>query len=242
MSFDANDDDRYGLHGQMEIRALLHDLLHARQAISVEYGERRESLLTTLLSVGREGFVFDFGVDPASSDRLLAEKRLRFSCRPDGILVRFDATAPQRVAWENGVACWVPLPQRIVRLQRREYFRVNTPIAKPIGVTVNTPGGELAMYLHDLSVGGAGLSLPGTPPPLSVSDRWPGVKIRLDRGDPIKIDLAIRHVTPIAVGNAKPMTRIGVSFPEISRQHEAALQRWIILIEQERRKLEQREP
>lgn len=242
MSLDANDEDRFGLRGQMEIRALLHDLLHARQSISVEYGEQRESLLTTLLNVGREGFIFDFGVDPRSSDRLLAVEQLHFSCRQEGILVRFDAKAPQRVAWDGGVACWMPLPQHIVRLQRREFFRVATPVAKPINVTVTAPDGELPMHLHDLSVGGSGFTLPGAAPTLTLGDRWPGVRFRLDQGDAIRIDLIIRHVTPIGHGNTRPTTRIGVAFADLSRKHEAALQRWIIQIEQERRKLEQREP
>lgn len=233
-------DDRFSLVGQMEILSLLQNLLFRRQAVSVQYGAHRESLLTSLLSVRPEGMVFDLGLDPESNQRLLKSRRLYFSCQPDGILVRFHCDAPQRIVWDGDAACQVALPQRITRLQRREYFRVIAPVAKPIVVSFRLSEQEhMELVIHDLSVGGAGLTLPeGALLPLGTT--LAEARFRVARGDPIDVVLALKHFTPISHGLAKPASRVGVAFQQLARQQEAALQRWIIHLDQERRKFEQR--
>lgn len=233
-------DDRFSLVGQMEILSLLQNLLFRRQTVSVQYGAHSESLLTSLLSIHPEGMVFDLGLDPASNQRLLDSRRLYFSCQPDGILVRFHCDAPQRIVWDGEAACQVPLPQRITRLQRREYFRVIAPIAKPITVGFRLGENEsMELVIHDLSVGGAGLTLPeGATLPIGTT--LAEARFRVARGDPIDVTLALKHFTPISHGTARPINRVGVAFQQLTRQQEAALQRWIIQLDQERRKFEQR--
>lgn len=233
-------DDRFSLVGQMEILSLLQSLLFRRQAVSVQYGAHREALLTSLLSVHPEGMVFDLGLDSESNQRLLASRRLLFSCQPDGILVRFHCDAPQRVVWDGEAACQVALPQRITRLQRREYFRVIAPIAKPITVSLRIPDlDRLELVIHDLSVGGAGLTLPeGAQLPIGTT--LAEAQFRVARNEPIKVNLAFKHFTPISHGMTKPVTRVGVAFQQLALKEEASLQRWIIQLDQERRKFEQR--
>lgn len=233
-------EDRFTLVGEMAILSLLQGLLFRRQAISVQYGERRESLLSTLLSVHPEGMVFDLGLDPASNERLLASRRLYFSCQPDGVLVRFQCESPQAIVWDGDAAAQVALPQRITRLQRREYFRVIAPIAKPISFGVRIPEfGHLDLVMHNLSVGGAGLTLPeGLRIPLGTLHA-DGL-FRVANNEPVEVELAMKHFTPLTHGVVKPVTRIGIAFQRLARKQEAALQRWIIQLDQERRKFEQK--
>lgn len=232
-------DDRYNLVGEMAILSLLQGLLYQRQALSVQYGAHRESLLTSLLSVRPEGIVFDLGLDPASNERLLASKRLYFSCRPDGIQVRFHCDAPQRVVWDGAPAALVALPHRVTRLQRREYFRVLAPVARPITLGVDLPGhGFTEFMIHNLSVGGVGLAVPDEKQLALVGEIREG-RFLVPRSEPITIGLTCRHMTPISPATAKPTTRVGLSFDPLPRNHEAALQRWIIHLDKERRKFEQ---
>lgn len=232
-------DERYNLVGEMAILALLQGLLYQRQALSVQYGTQRESLLTSLLSVRPEGIVFDLGLDAAGNERLLAAKRLYFSCRPDGVQVRFHCDAPQRIVWDNAPACLVALPQRVSRLQRREYFRVLAPVAKPIMLGVDLPElGWTEFVIHNLSVGGVGLTV-SDEKQLAVIDQIGEGTFQILRSEPITIGLTCRHVTPISHGLVKPSTRVGLSFDPLPRHHEAALQRWIIFLDKERRKFEQ---
>lgn len=232
-------EERFSLVGQMEILSLLQNLLFRRQTVSVQYGPHGESLLTSLLSIHPEGMVFDLGMDPESNQRLLNSRRLFFSCQPDGILVRFHCDAPQRIVWDGEAACQVGLPQRITRLQRREYFRVIAPIAKPITVGFRLSENDaMDLVIHDLSVGGAGLTLPeGTELPLGTTLAEAQFRVR---GDPIEVMLALKHFTPVSPGATRPINRVGVAFRQMTRQQEAALQRWIIQLDQERRKFEQR--
>ena len=236
----AIDEERYRVSGRTAVASLLQGLLHGRQAISVQFGERRESLLTTLLSVRSDGLVFDLGVDAATNYRLLAAERLFFSCRPDGIQVRFLCGVPKRVAWGEGVAAWVPLPENVLRLQRRDLFRVMTPVSKPVTLKVSAPGvGEFSPILHDLSVGGGGLTFSDVVLPFNVGDVVPEVAVNIDHKGIIYIDLDVRHVTRLEFSQQKANVRVGVRFRAIPQRHEATLQKWILTIDQERRKFEQ---
>lgn len=238
MDIDHAHEDRYAIVNPREILALLNELKNTRHTVSVEFGPQRESLLTTLLRADAGGLIFDLGGDAHCSARLFASPRLRFSCRPDGVLVRFDCEASRRVLSGDGEACLVPVPRRLLRLQRREYFRVTLPVARPVPIRVQLPGGSVSLQLHDLSVAGAGLDLRGDLPPLTLGERWSSIPLHIGREGLHRLNFVLRHVTSLTHGTTKPSTRVGVSFDGLSAADDTALQRWITLLEREKRKFE----
>ena len=231
-------EERFMLLGRMEILALLQDLLHRREPLSVEFNRGRDGVLTQLLNVRSEGFVFDRSPDEAVNQRLLACEKVVFRARPDGVPVHFFGAAPQRVSWDGGEALWLPLPDRVVRMQRREAYRVTAPVAKPLVVAVKTATGEsFRQPLHDLSVEGFGLSIPGETPFPAPGTALPVISIHLPDQQWLELKGEVRHLTAVGNTAGKPRWRAGIALRTVDRSSDASLQRLVIRLDQEHHKL-----
>jgi hypothetical protein len=63
---------------------------------------------------------------------LLASEKNVFVGRPGGIRVQFTTGAVSELIYAGSKAFAVALPKFVVRLQRRDFFRIATPRAKPL--------------------------------------------------------------------------------------------------------------
>lgn len=234
---DLPDDERYRLTGRMEILSVLQSLVVRNVAVSVLFTGGRDSLLTRLLRADGDGVVFDGSSDAAVNRRLLASPRLIFSTRPGGVLVQFSSAPARTIAWDDGDAIAVPLPERLTRLQRRESFRVLAPVARPIPAEIELPElGLRTLPLHDISVGGVGLT-----PTADVGALGPGlqgVELVLALADGTRLPLSgdVRHLTPVTSASGQERLRLGVALHP-KRSQDAALHRLVVHLDQERRRL-----
>jgi c-di-GMP-binding flagellar brake protein YcgR len=228
-------EDRYFLLGKMEILNVLNELIHRRELVTVYFNGGRDFLVTTLLEARPEALIFDLGGDDAANRKLPTSLTSVFVSRLDGIRIQFSATQAARFTWGDSDAFCIPLPERIVRLQRRESYRILLPVAKPVRAKVvshdNLPLGEWPG--HDLSVGGLGFNVIGEP------HMEPGQTVRLHLPFTKKLVInctaIVRHVTHIADRFDGPHYRVGVSFFDLPASTGVSIQRYILKIELERR-------
>lgn len=81
-----------------------------------------------------------------------------FRSLPGGIRVEFTAHAAEAVVFEGRLAFEAPLPAVLYYVQRREYFRVQTPALDPYVVSGRYVGGDpFKVEMQDLSLGGVAL-------------------------------------------------------------------------------------
>lgn len=110
----------------------------------MQFGDGSQDFLaTTLLDVNPEfeELVFDCGSDPVANGRLQRAESLEFVTALEQIRIQFSTHAAEPTIHERLPALRVRLPESIVRLQRREYFRVVTPVVKPLLASVPRPEG-----------------------------------------------------------------------------------------------------
>lgn len=236
---DEEIEDRFYLLGRMEILRLLNDLIHRREPVTVNFNGGRESLLTILLEARPEALIFDLGGDDRANQNLPKSRNCIFVARPDGIRVQFSGGKPNRFSWGDRDAFWIPLPERVVRMQRRESFRILLPVAKPLTVRLLGEGGENwgEWPVHDLSVGGAGINVlgeQGMEPGMTI----PRLVLFLPNHGAVDCAALVRHVSRLAGSDFNSTRyRVGVAFQGLPRSMEVAIQRCIIDIEHERRRL-----
>ena len=232
-------EDRYFLLGRMEILSVLNDLIHYREPITVYFNGGRDFFQTTLLEARADALVFDLSGDPDANRRLPASSTCLFVSHLNGIRVQFLGTQPGRFSWGGSDAFWVPLPERVVRVQRRESYRILMPVAKPLIAKLfaddDSRIGEWPA--HDLSVGGLGLAAIGLPP---VEAGQIIARLTLKLPWPVTVDCAaqVRHVTQIAERQDGNRYRIGLSFVHLAPSAGVAIQRYITRIEHQRRGLD----
>jgi c-di-GMP-binding flagellar brake protein YcgR len=230
-------EDKFFLLGKMEKLNILNDLAHRREPVTVYFNGGNDFILTILLAARPDALVFDLGGDERSNIALARSPSCTMIAMPDGIRVQFTGQNPERFMWGDQEAFWVPLPERVVRLQRRDTFRNQLPIANPIKVRLyDEQESRLAEWnLRDLSVGGFGAFVDG-PPMLKVGDRIAHARIQIDAKHNVDCVCIVRHISLIDKSK-QGRYQVGCSFEKLPHSMEVAVSRLIINIEYERHRL-----
>jgi c-di-GMP-binding flagellar brake protein YcgR len=233
------DVERCTLTGSREIVFLIRELIRRRDRVSVIFQEGRQSFLTLLLDVSpNEGlFYFDIGGNDESNQAFLKADLCAFSTFIEGIRIQFSARGCRKVQWRGEPVFAAPLPQTLLRLQRREMFRLQLPGGKPFTCSVQRgASGDLLLPLRDISIGGVGV--------LSVSsldheqmEVLENCRLDLRENGTIHCALEIRHVQRAEARTGKPLWRMGCRFLILRPTDEMQIQRFMARMEAEQRML-----
>lgn len=230
-------EDKFFLLGKMEILNVLNDLVHRREPVSVYFNGGQEFILSILLAARSDGLIFDMGGDERANKLLDKSGYCVFVAFPDGIRVQFSGIDPSRFSWGDEDAFWIPLPDRVVRMQRRDDYRNVLPLVNALKVKLAADDGvnigEWA--LHNLSVSGFGAIVDGEPH-VRLGDTIGHVMIALSDKKRLDCTGVVRHIT-LLDRQGRGRYRVGVEFIDLPHVMEVAIQRYIIKIEYERRKL-----
>lgn len=235
---EKEDESRFQIHSRVEIGFILRSVLQQGEMISVRFGGGSDSALTALLAVDpAKGFyVFDVPSDPALQRRLLAANRISFVSRQDKITVRWEVGSIQAVEHGGHPALRAPLPEMLLKLQRREFFRAETSVSRPVKCSIPlADGGDLQVNLFDISLGGVGLT--GFPDdyPLEIGRDIQGCTITLPEIGVLAVTLQFRNSTEIPLRDGRVIRRAGCKFKSLPTGAENMIQRYIIRLERERR-------
>ncbi len=235
-------EERFYLSGESEINFALNELINHRTPVTVLFDKGRESFLSTLLAVWPRSrrLVFDWSGSPEINERVQRSERNIFVAHPDGIKVQFVSGPVTLIAYgdDKEQAFSVDLPTRISRLQRREYFRIITPIVDPLVLQYVAPDGRLQTYsMHDLSVAGVGITANSFPAEWQTGVTLGNCHFHLPEHPDVVTDMTICHITEQESRSGHRHFRIGLAFTALQRNSQIHLQRYIIKIEHDRHAL-----
>ncbi|MGZ3236898.1 MAG: flagellar brake protein [Burkholderiaceae bacterium] len=231
-------EDRFFLLGQMEILSVLNDLVHHREPVTVYFNGGRDFMLTTILEARSDCLIFDPSGDAKANKRLPNSSNCVFVARLNGIRVQFSTKNAHPFSWGGSDAFWAPLPARVVRLQRRESYRILLPVAKPLMVKCFADDGLIIgeWPSHNLGVMGLGIAMsrvPNVEPNQSIAR----IKLMLTKQNVVECAAIVRHVTPLGERQTRSNYRVGLSFAKLPPAMGVMIQRYITKVEHERRNL-----
>ena len=221
----------FGLRNPLEIGTFLRELATRQDFLTVDYGNGQ--VVTRLLHVDTEAktFIFDHGALSAVNHAVLAAHKLRFGASPDGVKIEFTTGKPREVSHDHAPAFEVAVPNVLFRMQRREYFRVETPAVDPYFCSGTLPGGQpFRLEMHDLSLGGVALktrdeNLANLETGLTLNH----VLLHLKAYGSVALDLQL--VSPRPHPDAQKLFILGFKFLSVSAQAEKVLQQLIAELE-----------
>lgn len=232
----VEDLERYLLHSRVEILALLRVLIERRAPVTVRFDGGEDFIVSALLAVNPdfEELVFDAAAQDATNRRLLAAPRLVFGTVLDGVRIQFATQRAAATTFEALPALRVRLPDSVLRLQRRDHFRIAPPLARPLALDApDASGARVKLRVLDISCGGAAVALAPPGVALQTGELLRGCAIELPEGMRIVFDAEVRSVEPgRAPGGA---SRCGLRFLNLPGTALAALQRYILRLDRERR-------
>lgn len=236
---EAEIEDRFQISGSRAVAFTLAGYAKEATGFAVHFGD--DLFMTTLLAVlpQRQVVIFDCSGAETMNRKLLALGQGSFVGRPDGIHVQFKLERISETLYGGSRAFAAPLPGFIVRLQRRESFRIETPRVRPLMFFGRLPdGGLLECAAHDISVDGIGLLAQQLPAGLSAGAHLPNCHFHLpEEVHELFCAATVRHVTELESRTGLRQWRLGLQFEHLPAADEQRIQRYIARIERDRRDL-----
>lgn len=124
----------------------------------------------------------------------------------------------------------IDLPSQVVRLQRRDFYRVATPVMDPVRVSIPMPqaeDGPTVFSLSDISCGGIGLVDNQMTLGATVGRTFPKCLIDLPEVGTITTGLQIRNSLTTTLQDNRTNRRLGCQFVDISSAHMSMVQRYV---------------
>ena len=230
----------YEVESRREIVALLRQIAEKNQLVRVLIRGEADVCVTSLLDVDPDTntMVLDRPVSAEQMASLARAREVRCETSLDKIRILFGADGLREVSIDGRTALRANIPATLIRLQRREYYRMATPVSNPVRVTIPLPaalGGKMEVFpLADISCGGIAIldnkQILGT----NTGDTFAGCRLDLPEIGPVMTSLQIRNSLDLTLLNNKTNHRLGCAFIDISRGNLAAVQRYITKLERER--------
>lgn len=231
----SDDHRRYVLDSPAEIARYLSQLRDRGTFLSLHAGGQALARPAVLLATGDDEIILD--CEPAAIDQLAGRADAAVSTSLDQVRIQFDAARPRRIMRDGSPALAADLPQSMLRLQRRSFFRLTTP-RQPALLCQLALDRERNYWVEtqilDISVGGLAIVAPPLEHPFQVNMLFPSCQLALPDG---KIDAAlrVRNLFQVTMPGSGRVLRAGCQFEALSGPMGNALQRYILNIERSRR-------
>lgn len=224
-----------------DVRFILRNLVDRRTMISVYFGATGNFLLTTVLGLSSDEkhLYLDWGADEAINARVASSTRLTCMTQLDRVKIQFDLAYAKPATMAGAKTFLAPVPDAVLRLQRREYYRLSTPMTHGVtcSVLVQAEGSEairVEATVLDISGGGLAVMVPPEGTPFEPDRELHNCKISLPEIGTIEAKMRVRSVFRISTANGKPMLRAGCQFVRLPDSQVSMIQRYILRVERER--------
>ncbi len=237
MSTTPTDDqlDQFTTTAPREIAFHLRQLMQSGEQLSVIFNEGNETFLTMLVDIDEDLSLlyFDWGGSDSLNRQYLSSTHSTLMCAPQGVRHQFRIGKVWEVSVNKRKAFATHVPKSFIRLQRREFFRLQLPMAMRPPCSVPLPDGRrLNLPLTDIGIGGVGSELPPVHLDLAGGTVLNGGRIDLGTAGIITAPLELRYATPIQHGT-RSVLRLGWHLVNLSAANENMLQRYLTHVQRE---------
>ena len=238
---EANVDGRFLTTGPRPVAFMLSGFARENEQFSVVFNRGTDMYLSTLIAIDSENsrLIFDYSGSNETNKGVLASEQCVFVGRPGGITVQFTCGQATEIMYEGAKAFSAPMPKLVIRMQRREFFRISTPRIRPLMFFGRLPDDSLLnLPAHDISVAGIGLDAVALPDGLEFGLVLTNCRLTLpDDSNDLFFSATLRHLREHEVRGGLLQWRIGLQFNKLAGADEGRVQRYIAKLERERNDL-----
>ncbi len=232
------DDSRFLTNNTLEIVRTLRGLRNRNEMVSAFFNAGHDLLLTSVVDVqpDHNAVFLDYGSNDALNKQILQADKIIFVTSLDSVKVQWISNDIATGTFEARDAFRITLPKQMLRLQRRECYRLNTPLANPLKCHI--PSGNdtsIEAVLVDISAGGIGIIIPpSTENVLLPGTLFPGCCIELPGIGRAEFTISVQSTWQVTMKNGHKNMRAGCQFIDMRPGIQSLVQRYIIKLERER--------
>lgn len=246
LHFEIDNKDEYAqffLSTTREITFYLNLLIKRASLVTAYFDEGSQFFLTSIVAIdeAKDEILIDPAQAETSKAATLAARKITLVANLDRVKIQFRIDRLHESQFEGRPALSANIPNSMLRLQRREFFRLEPPLASPIScqIAIERPSGGLQTLdprVADISGGGISLSAP-----TSVAEAsQPGMLFKDCRLDipgegVLLVNLRVKKAIEISANSGIHHLRIGCEFVGLPGTRLAMIERYITRIERERK-------
>lgn len=230
--------EKFLLRGRRQVRQLLQELIEHRALVSLYLLPGRESFLTApvTLSDDEEWLYLDASIDSGTNHRATQAASLLCVTQLAHIRIQFSLSGASLTTLGGRAALKAAVPADILRLQRREFYRLPVPLSHPVSCSLPRAEAESRVDVRviDIGAGGIAIQLPPDLIALELSQELPDCLLRLPEVEPITLSLEVRNIVRQTGRSGIETLRVGCRFATLPRGAETLIQRYIFRADRER--------
>lgn len=222
------------IYSEIEIQFLLQDMQKKKTRAALYYDGDSNFILTKILLVNNEGLWLDIGPYSDENKRILNSNKLTFVCLHQQVKVQFEEQHIQTALFNDEEAFYLPVPEYLLRIQRREYYRLSIPISSPIKCTIpikpekpGSPQISREIPILDISCGGVALLCEEHETEFQPGKSYKGCQIQLPNFGTVTVALEVRNCADFTTANGLAKKRVSCQFTRPDNQTTILLQNYI---------------
>lgn len=235
LSSDGN--TQYLVTQRQEIIRLLRGVMLARTMIAVYWDPHHDPALSSLVAVdpAKDELILERGPSAFAADNILASQQITCATVFERVHIQFASGRPKTVLHEGTPCLRLDFPRELLRMQRREYYRLTTSVINPVKCLLNQNERFEETVVVDISVGGVGILALGEGVELKSGEIFHGCRIALPNSGEYALSLRVCSTFELTLKNGKLSHRAGCQFIDLPPSVETEIQRYVNRVERERR-------
>lgn len=243
--FPRGEDVEFRVRSKKEMQFILQDAAEKNTRAVLYYDEFNNFILTTLLGADEAGMWLDVGPYAPENKRILQSNKITLVTLHQGVKVQLEVDGIQLASLgdDGGEVFYLELPDQLLRIQRREFFRLAIPFSTPVKCIIpikpenpDNPD-ELPVVrevpLADISGGGIGLSCGEHENELLPGKVYQDCRILLPDIGTLIATIEVRNGINFTTHNNVTYKRVGCQFVRLDNQMNILLQRYITRLQSE---------
>ena len=240
--FHDGEESKFQIRSPKEIQLTLNAIVQKKSFTIVYFDNEQRFLKTLLLAATEDGIWLDVGPSEEDNVHILHSNSITFVTMHQGAKVQFVCRHPQMATYASLPAFFFPLPDHILRLQRRDYFRLSISpdaplkcIIPPIPLKSEKPD---EITILDISVGGIALICREHNVKLEAGKIYPDCRIELPGIGTLLASIQVRNLFDTSLPNGGVAKHAGCEFVQLDGKMSMLLQRYVGIMQSKLSKMQ----
>lgn len=227
----SSEEEEFRIVSAIEIELVLRNIAEKGSRVALYYGDTAYFILTTLLDVDDTGLWLEQSPNSTGNKRIIESDDLVCVSSHLNIKVQFTAHHASATEHQGYPAFYLPLPDSIYRVQRRNSFRLTPPTSEPLRCVIPTsePQKESRMEvtIMDISTGGVKITCAENDIELEEGKTYENCQIKLTDIGTINVTITVMSLVSLATKSGQILKRAGCQFQKLDGATNILLQRYV---------------
>jgi c-di-GMP-binding flagellar brake protein YcgR len=235
--FSSQEENEYLIANPKEIISILQDIAQRKSRVALYYNEGISMVLTLILAVDENGVWIDAASNPHDNRLIERSKRIIFVSSHNQAKVQFVAGDVILGTYEDAPAFSLALPAKLLRLQRRDYYRLVTAETNALKCIIRPVPDQAQIQqeitIMDISIGGVALVFEASGIELKPGMVYERCQIELPEVGVVETSIEVKHSFEITDRSGKVKRRAGCVFVKPDGKTTMLLQRYVAQMQQQ---------